>query len=107
VVAPQSAPPASNGFAVTALVLGIVGAVFGLIPLFFLISIPCGVLALIFGFAGRGRVGRAPGTPGRGMAIAGIVLGFVGLGLGIVGVVIVSDAFDDLEEEIEEIDEEP
>src|SRR5436305_5330947 len=44
---------ASNGLAVAALVLGIIGVVVGLIPLFFFIALPLGVLAFVFGLIGR------------------------------------------------------
>lgn len=90
--APGAAPGAGqgNGLAVTALVLGIVAAVFGLIPLFFLISLTCGVLAVIFGLVGRDRPTR------RGMALAGVLLGIAGVALAIIGVVIIDDAIDDV-----------
>jgi uncharacterized membrane protein len=93
---PLQAPPRqSNGLAVAALVLGIVGAVFGLIPLTFFIAFICGVLAVIFGFVGLGKARR--GAEHKGMAIAGLVLGFVALVLGIVGVVIVNDTANEID----------
>jgi uncharacterized protein DUF4190 len=66
---PSYPPPAgsrTNGLAVASLVLGIVWL--------------CGVgsiLALIFGFVALGRIKRT-GEGGRGLAIAGIVLGSIG-----------------------------
>lgn len=48
-----------------ALVLGVVGAVVGLIPILGLIALPLGVLAVIFGFIGRRRESM------RGLALAG------------------------------------
>jgi len=57
----------------------------------------CGIgsiLAVIFGYVGKGQIDRSGGTQGgRGLAIAGIVLGWVGVGtlvLYIVGIVIVA-----------------
>jgi hypothetical protein len=85
-----------NGMAVVALVLGIIGVLFGLIPLFFFIAIPCGVLALIFGFVGR-RAAKRRAAGHRGMALVGLILGIVAVGLGIVGVVIVGDAVEDVD----------
>jgi hypothetical protein len=56
--------------AVTSLVLGIIW-------LFWVGSI----LALVFGYVGKGQIDRSGGAQsGRGLAIAGIVLGWVGVG---------------------------
>lgn len=64
-----------NGFGTTALVLGIVSVV-----LFCLwgLGIVLGILALVFGFLGRGRAKRGQATNG-GQALAGIILGAVGI----------------------------
>lgn len=64
-----------NGFGIAALVLGILAlltaiTVFG--------GILFGLLAIVFGFLGRGRVSRREANNG-GMAITGIVLGALGL----------------------------
>src|SRR3954468_3417579 len=71
------ARPQTNGMAVAAMVLGIVGMF-----TFPLLMIP-NILAVVFGFVGRSQIDRAPAHSmgGRGMAIAGIVLGFVGIAL--------------------------
>ena len=61
--------PRTSGFAVTSLVLGIIG----FIPPFFLSSI----LAIIFGGVAISKTGRDPNLAGRGMAIAGLVLGII------------------------------
>jgi hypothetical protein len=72
---------ATNGFAIASLVLGIVG----------LTSVPLipSVLALIFGYKGKRQIDRSGGAEqGRGLAVAGIILGWIGtvvlllLGLG-------------------------
>ena len=61
----------TNGFAIASLVLGIVW-VYGL----------GSILALVFGFVAKGQIDRSNGRQtGRGMAIAGIVLGSIGVGL--------------------------
>ena len=61
----------TNGFAVASLVLGIVW-------MYWLGSI----LALVFGYVAKGQIDNSGGTQsGRGMAIAGIVLGWVGIGV--------------------------
>lgn len=93
---PQPLPRQGNGMAVAGMVLGIVGACAGLIPLLFWVAFPCGVLAVIFGAVGRRRAAETPGAPGRGMAMAGLVLGIVALLLSVAGFAIVDDALSDL-----------
>jgi Domain of unknown function (DUF4190) len=64
-----SQPHTTNGKAIASMVLGIVW-------LYWVGSI----LALIFGYIAKSEIDRSHGTQsGRGMAIAGIVLGYVGL----------------------------
>jgi hypothetical protein len=66
----QTAPSKTNGYAIASMVLGILW-------LWWLGSI----LALVFGYIGKGQIDRSEGREaGRGMAIAGIVLGWVGVG---------------------------
>lgn len=69
-----SAP--SNGLAVTALVCGIVGAVLGVLPFTFFVGWILGIIAIVFGVLGRRRFDRDPAVGRKGMATAGIVLGF-------------------------------
>ena len=74
------ATASTNGFAIAAMVLGILGFVV------------CGVgaiLALVFGYKARREIDASGGTQnGRGKAIAGIVLGWVWVGLIVVIVII-------------------
>jgi hypothetical protein len=59
----------TNGFAIASMVLGIL----------WIYSIGS-ILALIFGYKARKEIDQAGGTQqGRGMATAGIVLGYIGL----------------------------
>jgi hypothetical protein len=72
------APPSANGMAIASMVLGILW-------LYWVGSI----LALIFGYVARDQI-KKNGQSGDGMAIAGIVLGWIGVGfllLGLVGAV--------------------
>lgn len=73
---PISVP--KNGFGVTSLVLGIVGAVFSLIPIIGVIAWPLVILGLIFGILGIVRASKGAAT-NRGVAIAGTALSAVGL----------------------------
>ncbi|MCL2150111.1 MAG: DUF4190 domain-containing protein [Dehalococcoidia bacterium] len=64
----------TNGFAIAALVLGLVGM---------------SPLAIIFGVLSLKQIGQDPNLDGRGMAIAGLVLGILGtIGLFLWGSVI-------------------
>ncbi|WP_252503800.1 DUF4190 domain-containing protein [Sporosarcina sp. Marseille-Q4943] len=62
----------TNGMAVSSLVLGILGVVLNLIPL---IPYLLGILAIIFGVAGKEK------QIGKGMAVAGIILGSITLAM--------------------------
>jgi uncharacterized membrane protein len=93
--APPPGPGPTNGMAVAALVLGIVGVVLGLVPLTGFIALICGILALVFGFAGYGRAKK--GAPYKTMAIWGIALGGAAIVLGIIGLTIVADVVEDID----------
>ena len=63
----------TNGFAIASLVLGIAQLFCCVIGT---------VLALVFGYIAKRQIDESGGTQGgRGMAIAGIVLGWIGVGL--------------------------
>lgn len=68
-----AAPQRTSGMAVTSLVLGIL-SVLGLAA-FFLPPL----LAVIFGHVAVGSCGKDPSLGGKGMAIAGLVMGWLGL----------------------------
>ncbi|MBC2906332.1 DUF4190 domain-containing protein [Streptomyces sp. PSKA01] len=76
---PGMHPLPSNGMGTTSLVLGIISAaVFCLWP----IAILLGVLALIFGLIGRGKIRRGEAT-NSGPALAGAICGAAGIVLGL------------------------
>jgi hypothetical protein len=57
--------------------MAVASLVLGIVWLFWVGSI----LALVFGYVGKGQIDRSGGAQsGRGLAIAGIVLGWVGVG---------------------------
>lgn len=73
--------PQTNGYAVASLVLGIIG--FGCCILW--------ILALVFGYMARNQIDQSYGRQtGRGLATAGIVLGWVWCGLTVVYVIVVA-----------------
>ncbi len=70
----------TNGFAVASMVLGILW-------IYWIGSI----LALVFGYIAKGQIQQAGGREsGGGMAVAGIVLGWVGVGLLLVFIVLIA-----------------
>ncbi|MER6605115.1 DUF4190 domain-containing protein [Streptomyces sp. NPDC000927] len=95
--------PARNGLGIAALVLGVIGAVSGLIPLLFWLAGILGVIGLILGLSGRGRAKRGEAT-NKGVATFGAALGLVSLILAVVGAVItfkaVGDAVDELDKAV-------
>ena len=73
--------PQTSGMAIASLAMGIAG--WTLFP--FLGSI----LAIIFGYAARREIRRQPGRlTGDGMAVAGLVLGWIMVGLGVAGIIL-------------------
>jgi hypothetical protein len=75
--APATTPRTTNGLAIASMVLGIVWV-------YWIGSI----LALIFGYIAKGQINQSAGRQGgKGMAIAGIVLGWVGIGFLLLGIV--------------------
>ena len=75
----------SNGLALAALIIGIVAVVFCWTIIG---GILFGLAAVILGFLGRSRVKKGVTTNGSGMALIGIILGFLGLVLSIVMVIV-------------------
>jgi hypothetical protein len=67
-------PPArTNGFAIASLVLALVAV----IPCFWFLPAPQ-LLAVIFGHVGLGQIRRSAGlSTGRGLAIAGLIIGYL------------------------------
>lgn len=69
-------PPRTSGLAIASMVLGIVW-------IYWIGSI----LAIIFGHIALSQIRKDPNLGGRGMAIAGVVLGYVGVAIVVVGIV--------------------
>lgn len=100
--APDQTPgvrSARNGLGTAALVLGIIGSVSGLIPFFFWMAGILGLIALVLGLAGRGRVKRGEAA-NKGVTTFGAVLGLLALILSVVGAVITFKVVDDAVDEI-------
>jgi hypothetical protein len=73
----------TNGFAIASLVLGIVG--------FFLN--PLSVLAVIFGAIALSQSGKNPDFKGKGMAVAGLVMGIIVIVFWVVIIIVLGSLF--------------
>ena len=74
-------PAVTNGMAEASLVLGIVG-----LTLFPLVA---SIVGLVLGYAAKGQIDRSSGQQtGRGLAVAGIVLGWIGIAFAVVVMVL-------------------
>jgi len=71
----------TSGMAIAALVMGVAGFIF-----FGILSI----LAIIFGGIGISQTNKDPSLKGRGLAVAGLVLGILGVAGGIIWLIIVT-----------------
>src|SRR5436190_10270893 len=80
--APAYVPQRTNGFAIASLVLGIVNMGIG------------SILALIFGYKAKREIDESGGTQtGRGLAVAGIVLGYVGIAMFVIWLILFLTVF--------------
>ncbi len=79
VAVPYNAPKESSGLAVASLVLGILGFFTGITA----------ILAIIFGAVAMSQTKKNPNLGGRGMAVAGFVMGIVVVAFGLLFVAFV------------------
>lgn len=70
----------TNGLAVTAGVAGIVGLLFGWATFLVFVPILVSIAAIIMGHIALGQIKKNPATSGRGMALTGVVLGYISVG---------------------------
>ena len=87
---------------VAALVLGIVGLVFSLVPCLGMYAIPLTLTAAILGYVGMKK------PTGRGMAIAGMVCGIIGTAIAgwwLYAYLTVKDAVEDADKDLKKAEE--
>ena len=101
---PMPAPEPKNGFAITALVVGLVGIVFALVPLTGFIAVILGLIGLVFGLVNIGRIRRGRSTA-KTMTWFGSIISTLALAGGIWGMVVVFNAVDDLDNDLHCIDQ--
>lgn len=74
----------TSGMAIAALIMGILA---------FLTFGPLAILAIIFGGIGLSQTGKDPTLKGRGMAVAGLVLGIIAGAFWIIAMIVWSSVF--------------
>lgn len=101
---PQAPPtnPERNGLGLAALITGVVGILFGFIPLTFFFALILGVIGLILGLAGLSRVRKNKAT-NKGTTTSGAIAGVVAIALGIWGMTALFSATNQLIEDLDEI----
>jgi hypothetical protein len=100
---PYAAQQPSNGMAVAALVLGIVGIVF--VFIFPPIAIVLGILGVIFGIVGRNRFKANPAVGRQGLAIAGLICGIIAAVLGAIFTILLIVAINEVSQGLEGIED--
>lgn len=79
-----AAPRPSSGLAITALITGIGGIVLS----WTFVALLASIVAVITGHMALSQIRRNPALSGRGMAIAGLILGYAGVALLVIMIVI-------------------
>lgn len=107
-------PQQGNTLAIAGLVLGILGVLLAFIPLLGVVAgVLLGLGAAICGGLGLSK-SKEPGRGGKGMAIAGLVLGIIAIILGILQATVLGAAFNtvtdpafqqELEQQMDELEE--
>ena len=83
----------TNGTAVAALVCGIVGVLVSPFVFVFFIPIAVPVAAVILGHIARSQLRRSPHTSGAGMALTGLILGYIPIALSVLGLLLLIIGF--------------
>jgi hypothetical protein len=86
---PPGYVPASHGQATAGLILGIAGLAVVVLGagVFFFVSLPCSILAWVFGVNTKRRLERGETLEGRSQAESAYVLGIIGVVLGVLGLI--------------------
>ena len=80
---PYPAPLKSNGLAITALICGIAGVLLFWLA-YIVLPFLAAVTAVITGHMALGKIKRDPALGGKGIALTGVILGYVGVALNLI-----------------------
>lgn len=95
----------ANGVATAALVFGLIGVFFGLVPIGAFVAIVSAVFAVLLGIIGRRRARRLP-VGGAGRAMAGLVLGVIAIVLSVIGFYVITQGVFDPDRNLDQFDRE-
>ncbi len=98
---PSASQRKRNGFAVTALVLGVVGLVIGFLPLLSPVALLLAVVGVVFGVLACVNARR--GLSSKPISISGLVLSILAVGLSVWGIVILTHATQQLASDLSSI----
>lgn len=84
----QPPVPPSNGMSIAALVCGILGIIGSFIPVVCYFTLVLAILGIVFG--AKGMKNAKITNTGKGLAVAGLVLGIVGTSFAVIGVICVA-----------------
>lgn len=90
-----------NGLGIAALCCGLIGILFGFIPLLFPVAGILAILSIVFGSVGVRRISRGEAS-NKGVAIAGLIAGVVSLALAIWGLVIMVSSLNQLGHDLDQ-----
>jgi hypothetical protein len=78
-----------------AAILALVFSVVGFLTLFFWIGLPLAIAGAIMGHVGLGQIAKR-NEAGRGLALAGVIIGWIAVGVGVLGVIVILAFFGSL-----------
>lgn len=90
---PYAQPRPTNGLAVASLVCGIVGLLGSPFIAMIFIPILVPIAAIVMGHIARSQLKRTPEVGGKGMALTGLILGYIPIGVTLIGLVLLIIAF--------------
>lgn len=100
----QQAPPPKNGFGVVALILGLIGLLFSIMPITGFVAVILGITGLILGLVGVGRI-RSRRATNLKTTIVGVTASVAAVAVGIWGVTIFFGAVDQLGKDLSSLDQ--
>ena len=94
-----------NALGIAALALGLVGMLFGLVPVTGFIAVALGIVGVILALSNRGRLRRGTAS-NRKSTWFGLATSLIAIALGFWGISIVFDTVDELDRDLEELEQE-
>lgn len=83
-----AAAPPTNGLALASMICGLAGLLGNVVVAFLVMPFFVSLAAVILGHVALSQLKKRPGTGGRGMAITGLVTGYVAVGFAAIAVIV-------------------